>query len=286
MLLAIQNSDYSQTNKFRETEQKALAGDAFEQFQLSEIYRMYLCDDKKSLYWLEKSAQSGYSKAQSHLASFYEHGWNGAQKDLSKALFWHRKAAQQGYAASAQSLGTFYEDGIVVTKDINKAIHWYNKATEGNPSAYYDLAVIYFYGKQVPQDYKKARDLFQKAVDKIDKNDIIAGLGLSLAENKLAEMYLKGYGGEQNYFQAAQLYQSSASKGYKWSQLELGKLYVAGLGVVQDYVQAYMWFNLPSAGSTGAQTYARSYRDKLAQKMTPEQVEEAQTLTRQWTPKR
>lgn len=51
-------------------------------------------------------------------------------------------------------------------------------------------------------------------------------------------------------------------------------------GVLQDYVQAHMWFNL--AAAQGLEKAARA-RDAVSQKMTPEQMSEAQARARAWT---
>ena len=57
--------------------------------------------------------------------------------------------------------------------------------------------------------------------------------------------------------------------------LALGRLYRQGLGAPQDYVKAHLWFNL--AASRGEKE-ALTERDALAEKMSPEQVAEAQKL--------
>lgn len=66
------------------------------------------------------------------------------------------------------------------------------------------------------------------------------------------------------------------------AQFYLGALYQDGLGVPQDYVQAHMWYNL--AGTNGNQD-AVEFRDRLAGKMTPAQIAEAQKLAREWKSK-
>ena len=56
-------------------------------------------------------------------------------------------------------------------------------------------------------------------------------------------------------------------------------MYANGRGVPQDYVSAHMWLNL--AAATGLER-ASQERDALAaEKMTPEQIAEAQTGARE-----
>jgi TPR repeat protein len=72
-----------------------------------------------------------------------------------------------------------------------------------------------------------------------------------------------------------------AEQGDASAQYNLGVLYDNGLGVPQDKVRAYMWFTLSAAqGRDGA----AAFRDLIARRMTPAQIEEAQKLTREWKP--
>ena len=57
-----------------------------------------------------------------------------------------------------------------------------------------------------------------------------------------------------------------------------GVMYGNGNGVLQDNVYAHMWFNI--ASSNGDET-ARDNRDLAAERMTPDQLAEAQRLARE-----
>jgi len=59
-------------------------------------------------------------------------------------------------------------------------------------------------------------------------------------------------------------------------------MYEDGQGVTQDYVQAHMWYILAAAKDWES---AGNIRDRLAEKMTPVQIAEAQRLAREWKPK-
>ena len=89
------------------------------------------------------------------------------------------------------------------------------------------------------------------------------------------------YKGEQ-YRNAIKWSRKAAEQGYAAAQFNLALMYDEGEGVPKDDVQAYMWFNLAAA-----QEYedAAEHRDKLAEKMTPGQVAEAQRLASRWTEK-
>ena len=51
--------------------------------------------------------------------------------------------------------------------------------------------------------------------------------------------------------------------------------------MLQDYVLAHMWYNLAAAQDAGV---AAKNRDRVAAKMTPAQIAEAQRLAREWKP--
>jgi len=80
----------------------------------------------------------------------------------------------------------------------------------------------------------------------------------------------------------------SAEQGHDLAQINLGYLYDLGQGVPQDYVLAYKWYNLAIMGTltTGEREVREKERDRIASKMTPEQIAEAQKLAREWKPKK
>lgn len=95
----------------------------------------------------------------------------------------------------------------------------------------------------------------------------------------------------QDYVKARQWHEQAAAQGDAWAQNNLGVMYQFGQGVPQDYVRAYMWFNIASAHWTDNPTdspkkLAAENRDKIARRMTPTQVAEAQKLAREWKPKK
>ena len=114
-------------------------------------------------------------------------------------------------------------------------------------------------------------------------------LSLSLAAPVLAGPFEDGDAAYQNgdYATAMRLWQPLAEQGDAIVQFRLGLLYYWGHGVlqdsVQDYVEAHKWFNLAAARGN---KHAAGNRDWLAKKMTPDQIEEAQRLAREWKPKK
>jgi S1-C subfamily serine protease len=76
-------------------------------------------------------------------------------------------------------------------------------------------------------------------------------------------------------------YRKASEQNFAAAQADLGWCYDNGEGVPQDYVEAYSWYNLAAAqGNTNA-IYNRNI---LVKSMTPDQIAEAQELTREFKP--
>jgi len=95
----------------------------------------------------------------------------------------------------------------------------------------FELGERYLYGRGVPRDYGKARELYEKAA--------AAGHGGGL--NALGSLYRNGWSVPQDYAKARQLYEESAAKGHGYAMSNLGFLYREGFGVPPDYSKAREW---------------------------------------------
>jgi len=123
------------------------------------------------------------------------------------------------------------------------------------------------------EDYKTAHQIFLKLAKK----------GHVEAQYNLALIYDLGKGVPKNHKEAVKWYRLAAEQGLAEAQLNLGVNYGLGRGVPQDYVLAHMWHNL--AGSNGNEI-AIKMRNILAKEMTPQQLEKAQEMARNWKPKK
>ncbi len=150
-------------------------------------------------------------------------------------------------------------------------------AQQGVASAQYNLGLIYRDGSGVVQDYVEAVKWFRRAAEQ----------GVPRAQNELGDMYNDGKGVPQNYPEAVKWYRLAAEKGVPDAQFSLAVKHFRGEGVPQDYVLAHMWANLAASSATRktAETYM-ALRARIAEKMTPEDISDAQRLAREWKPKR
>jgi TPR repeat protein len=85
----------------------------------------------------------------------------------------------------------------------------------------------------------------------------------------------------QDYQEAVKWYRVAATREDDWAQMRLGSIYAEGKGVPQDFVRAHMWFTLAAAATSGdSEDAATKNRDRVASKMTAEQIAIAQKMAR------
>ena len=105
-----------------------------------------------------------------------------------------------------------------------------------------------------------------------------AAAGDAEAQTTLGERYHKGRGVRKNHKEAVKWYHKAAEQGDAAGQYNLGLMYRIGRGVPKDYVAAYAWYRL--AAYSGMKEGSRS-REIIAKEMTPEQIAEAQELSKE-----
>jgi hypothetical protein len=147
---------------------------------------------------------------------------------------------------------------------------WHPLAEQGDADAQFHLGVMYESGQGVLRSEAEAIKWYRKAAEQDD----------AVAQFNLGVMYAKGV--SPNHVEAALWYRCAADHGLAGAQFNLGMMYVEGQGVSRDYVQAHMWLNLaaaqiPSLGTNQRNTTVDA-RDRVASKMTPQQIVEAQQL--------
>ena len=152
------------------------------------------------------------------------------------------------------------------TRDLRK------QAQAGDAAAQNELGLLYYEGKGVPQNHKKAKEWFDKAVEQ----------GHTGAQVNLGTLYLRGEGAPHSSQMALFWFSRAAGQEDALALAKLGMMYAQGRGVLQDYIQAHMWYNLSAARGEARSADAR---DALAKQMTPAQIAEAQRFAREWRPK-
>ena len=181
-----------------------------------------------------------------------------------------RRAAENNDAEAQFNLGVSYAKGLRVQQDDSIAAKWFQRAADqGHASAQAALGELYGLGKGVSQDYSKAAVWLRRAADQ----------GHEYAQFRLGYLYVEGAGVPQDFAKAIDWYRRAANQGYPSAQFNLGMMYITGKGVARDYVTAYTFISLAVANGLAGVEIAR---DQLAERMTAEQIAEAQRRVREW----
>ena len=192
------------------------------------------------------------------------------RKDYARAVQEWRALADAGHAQAQVNLGWLYLTGCGVTQDSVAARQFFEKAAvQGNVEAQYNLARLYYSGQGGKQDYAQACLWYEKA----------ALQGSVDAQVNLGTLYSNGLGCRKDDKAAVFWFLLAAKQGQGLAFVKLGSMYEDGRGVTQDLVQAYKWYHL---GGVKGETTGGQSRDELKKRMTSDQIQEAQRLTKEW----
>jgi hypothetical protein len=162
-----------------------------------------------------------------------------------------------------------YDSGDGVEQDHTEAVKWFRlSALQGNATAQGCLALSYVNGEGVARDYVEAAKWYR----------LSALQGNVLAQYSLGILY---HGGQitSQHNEAADWFKLAAAQGYANARFNLGVMYEKGDTVEHDDVRAYMWFGFAAESSqVEGREAASKRRDRVAAKMTPEQIAESDSL--------
>ncbi len=103
--------------------------------------------------------------------------------------------------------------------------------------------------------------------------------GHAEAQNNLGVIYANGRGVPRDDVEAVKWYRKAGEQGNAVAQFNLGVSYMNGWGVPLDYVSAHKWFDLVAASDNEK---GHRFREEVAKHMTPDQIAEAQHMSREW----
>jgi hypothetical protein len=216
-----------------------------------------------------------------------DHGGVGFQWGLD-SMGWIRNfsvlqfqpAEADGQAASAREIQAFDETVKSGSEawsfgDYSKALKLLLPAAQrGHPVAQHRLGVIYALGQGVEQDYAEATRWFRKAAEQ----------GQGESQYSMGLRYFWGQSVAQDDKEAARWLKLAAGQGIDLAAAALKNRYATGSGVPRDLVEAYKW-GLLAGGQSDPTTSDINLTD-LEDKLTPEQLADAQRRAKEFVPKR
>ncbi len=191
---------------------------------------------------LKPQAEAGDPGIQYTLAGLFHHGQYGAQ-NLKQAFNWYSKAAEKGHVGAQYAVGGFYARGEVVKQNFYRASEWFRLAA--NLGAHPD------------------------------------------AQLALGELYFNGRGVAHDYAEALDWFKKAARQGQPVAQHFLGSMYTEGWAGAFDAVTAYKWFSLALRQPDRVRAHDPNLdpgkaRDRIAAKMTKDQLKRSQDAVRAW----
>jgi TPR repeat protein len=186
-----------------------------------------------SLLWKVVLSATGVAVISVGAVAWWMHSKQSIElKKLSDAAIEAHARADQGDATAEYKLAQMYYEGRGVTQDYSEASRWYRKAAEhGYANAQFGLADLYLHGKGVPQNFAETAHWTQKAADQ----------GYAKAQAGLGYLYSNGVGVSQNYAEAFQWYSKAADQGNVDAEHALGYMYRSGIGVPENHTEAFQW---------------------------------------------
>ena len=185
---------------------------------------------------------------------------------LDEVYDWYMKEAENGNATAMYALAAIYSFDFGI-KDYEKSVYWAQKGVDlGNPDALAILGEAYYYGRGVPENKEKGKELLQKAADLGSLDGMYSlstiyflygssdvekqkGLEFQLEAAKLGHapaMYNMGCSYEfgdtviqQDPQKAAEWFQMATDHGHSRGAYRLGMCYEDGFGVSRDLNKAY-----------------------------------------------
>jgi TPR repeat protein len=168
------------------------------------------------------------------------------------------------WAADLRKGAAAYNSGDYATA----LAEWKPLAEQGNAMAQTNLDVMYDNGLGVIEDDREAVKWYRLAAQQGDAK----------AQYNLGVQYDDGEGVVEDDKEAVKWFRLAAQQGDTRAQHNLGVMYANGEGVIQDNVYAHMWWNL--AAADGVED-ARTNKDIIVKRMTPQDISKAQDLARE-----
>ena len=156
--------------------------------------------------------------------------------------------ATAGFVEAQYQLALMYYYGKGIEQDWDKVLQWFSKAAEqAYAPAQYNLALMYYYGKGIiEKNGDKALQWMSKAAEQ----------AFAPAQYSLAMMYYNGKGTEQDQDKALQWMSKAAEQAYAPAQYDLALMYYNGKGTEQDRDKAVQWLS-----KAAKQDYAPAQHD-------------------------
>ncbi|KAI9344439.1 hypothetical protein BD770DRAFT_397535 [Pilaira anomala] len=174
-----------------------------------------------------------------YIGLIYLDGYSGFLKNHRKSFEFFERCSRYNNPIAFRYMGQLYFKGEGVRKDDKEAMRCHKKGKDlGDIESIHHLAVCFFLGEVVKQNFKKAREYLELY---IKHKDIADQLGK--AYFTLGCIYrMGGEGVKQDNLLAIDYYKKSVELGSGMGAYGLGEMYEYGQGVKKNKKTAYEWY--------------------------------------------
>ena len=200
---------------------------------------------------------AGLGPSKTTIAAWTAKGFQFYEQDKNaSAAFWFRKAALLGEPSAAYNLAVMYFGGEAKNINEKQALQLIEQSADtGFALAQHMLGTFYEQGKHVPASQAKAFALFEKAALNNHTDAFVS----------VATQYYLGRGVPVDYGLAAKWYEKAAEKGDVGSQYLIASMYETGTGVQQNVQSALDWYTAAARqGDFVAKAKAKVLAEQLA----------------------
>lgn len=176
----------------------AKAGSGIAQATLGEMYENGLGVSKNyqiAMNMYKKAVESQEPAGLLGIGGLYEKGL-GVAKDVAKAFSYYKRAADMGNATAEFLTGFAYMNGEGTEKDVEQGLKYLERSTTSSNLGCEYLGMLYYYGSDVPQDYRKSMHWYTQG----NIENYTGGSRILIAQ-----MYCEGKGTSVNYTKSLEL---------------------------------------------------------------------------------
>lgn len=204
-------------------------------------------DPQQAVNWFKKAAAAGDINSQMFMAAAYLYGI-GVKKNMDMATRYYIDAAKNGNSIAQFTLAENFINSRNASNNKLGLIWLTKSANNNNPQALTKLGELYFSGKLVDEDVKKAEDLLTQAANQGYAPAMVKLGEIALAQNQ-KEQALKWFGKAGN---------CDSNVAY----LDLAEIYLKEKSPVYDPKTAFIWtLKAAQNGSTeGKRQLAEFYK--------------------------
>lgn len=206
-----------------------------------------------------QAAESGSVEAMLALARMHERG-QGTPISFPHALEWYQAAAREGEVEGHFGAGSCLMRMERIPRGVRS---WYQNIADDEPERAAELGALLGTRLDLEDPYVLAREHLIEACQH----------GHGEAHYRLAELFVRGLGGERDPKQAHDLYIIAAASGIAGAEYGLGELYSQGEGCDANSDTALIWYKRAAGhGHLAAQLMVAQH---LMARATPEDLKEA-----------